>query len=397
MNSLGTTGSHNPWSQSQWSLSHPTKISFGIRLLESLATRFSEQKILLVTSSGWIKRGLANKILSTLEKNRCTVKTLALESSNPNFRDIKKLLAELADFSPDTVLAVGGGSVMDLAKALAVLCAQPKLEFSEFQKAVKTADKTFNPKTLPLITVATTSGTGSEVTPFATVWDDEEKKKYSLVGPQLHPTEAWLDPTLALPLPWDVTLATGMDALSQCIESVWNKNAHPLLIPQAARGVQLALTALPKLQNDLSNLEARSQMMESSLISGICISHTRTALAHAISYPLTAHYGTPHGLACSFTLPALWELNLKADDGRLNEFCKMMGILPTEFATTLRELIQKSGFAAEFKKSVFQAEQVFSKIDEMFTPGRADNNLSPVGHAEIKIVLKSSLKDLGIN
>src|SRR5690606_30104611 len=150
------------------------------------------------------------------------------------------------------------------------------------------------------------AGTGSEVTPFSTIWDGQGAKKYSVATPRLFPQKALLFPELTGTLPWDVTVCTGLDALSQCLESVWNRRATPLTSAIATDGIRKIFQALPELKQNLGHLPSRQLMMEASLFSGLCISQTRTAMAHAVSYPLTAHFGTPHGIACSFTLPDLW-------------------------------------------------------------------------------------------
>jgi len=385
-----------PWARKEWSLYHPTKISFCANAIASLGPRIKSKSVLFVTSSGWVKRGIEKKIAPVFAEAGASTKNLVLSSSNPSFRDVEKHWIELKDFRPDVVLAIGGGSVLDMAKAFAVLLAAETSDFLQFKTAVKTADKNFNPLPLPMIMLPTTAGTGSEVTPFATIWDDEEKKKYSLSGPRLFPTEAILDAGLTIDLPWEITLSTGLDALSQCLESVWNKNAHPLCLPLAARGVLLAMAGLPRLRQNLGDHLGREQLIEASLLSGLCISQTRTALAHAISYPLTAHYETPHGLACSFTLPALWVLNLKSDDGRLQELCGLMQMDSTEMAANLNHLFTELKFAESFSKTITDQSMVFRLQSEMFTPGRADNNLCPVNDAALGEILKSSLTKLGI-
>ena len=173
--------------------------------------------------------------------------------------------------------------------------------------------------------VPTTSGSGSEVTPFATIWDFKNKKKYSLCSKLIRPKQAILDYKLTMYLPKEITLYTGLDSISHCFESIWNKNANKKTISIATYSLKIALDALPKIMKNLENFEARRNMQISSCLAGIAISTTKTALAHSISYAFTTNYKVPHGLACSFTLPEILLFNSEKDDGRLLNLAKNLG------------------------------------------------------------------------
>ena len=149
----------------------------------------------------------------------------------------------------------------------------------------------------------TTAGTGSEVTSWATVWDTQSGKKYSLSRPNLYPKHALVDPTLMIGKPRQLTISTGLDALSHALESLWNVNANPISAHHAVVAAREILAVLPQLVNDLQNLELRSRMAAAALSAGLAFSNTRTAIAHSISYPVTLHHDVVHGIACSFTLP----------------------------------------------------------------------------------------------
>ncbi|WP_413813784.1 iron-containing alcohol dehydrogenase, partial [Rhizobium sp. Root482] len=140
---------------------------------------------------------------------------------------------------------------------------------------------------LPCYVVPTTSGTGAEVTPFATVWDETTNTKYSLANADMFPVAAILDPELTIDMPREVTLATGLDAISQALESVWNRSCNAITFGWAISSLRLSLSALGKVANTPDDLQARSDMAQASLLAGLCISHTRTALAHSMSYPIT--------------------------------------------------------------------------------------------------------------
>ena len=211
--------------------------------------------------------------------------------------------------------------------------------------------------------IPTTSGTGAEVTPFATVWDHTNHKKHSLAGPHMYPRSALLDPSLTLSLPSEETLHTGLDATSHALESLWNHNRTPVSSVFAMRALSLIVDVLPSALEAPGDINHRSSMQEASLLAGLAISQTRTATAHAVSYPLTSHFDVPHGLACSFTLPVLLAANLPdlASEG-LDE-----GVL-------LEVLTLLQGFdLADRLRKYAQPEAVLALQGSMTTKGRSEN------------------------
>jgi alcohol dehydrogenase len=168
---------------------------------------------------------------------------------------------------------------------------------------------------IPIIAVPTTAGTGSEVTSWATVWDAANGKKYSLAHPRLYPEVAVLDPALTLGAPRGLTLATGLDALSHALESIWNVNGNPISANYAVEAAKDIIATLPQLLERPDDLDLRTRLMRASLFAGLAFSNTKTALAHNISYDITLKSGTIHGIACSFSLPVVmrWATGVDAD------------------------------------------------------------------------------------
>src|SRR5690606_35203423 len=168
---------------------------------------------------------------------------------------------------PDAIMALGGGSSIDTAKALARLLVQPTgvTLAGHFREGVRLVPL----PALPVVAVPTTAATGAEVTSFGTVWDFELAKKYSITGDDLYPSVAILDPELTLGLPRDVTFSSGLDAISHAFESTWNCNASPVTLGLATKSLQLSLPALPRLKVDLDDAGARRAMMEASLLAGM--------------------------------------------------------------------------------------------------------------------------------
>ena len=382
-----TTTSH--LKQHAWTYYNPVRIIAGRGCRRELVTQLSGKMLLIVTTERGRARFINDSILIHIIQNN-TIVWVDSVKENPGLTDLQQEIYFLQDTQVDAILAFGGGSVMDAGKALRMglanrgmntlleLIEQPVLHEKEIQ--------------LPLYAIPTTAGTGSEVTPFATVWHHEVHQKLSLVGEKVFPSVAIVDAELTDALPISVTLSTGLDAINQAAESIWNKNANPLTLRFATRSLELGLHALPLLVNGEGGVNERAQMAEAGLLAGLAISHTRTALCHSISYPLTAHFNVPHGLACAFTMPAVCKLNLVADDGRLKTLAE--ALTGKQEAHGLYELLTnlnwQLGVAELVKAYIPNFEALLALKDEMYNPSRAGNNLAMLNDDCLAEVLKNS-------
>ncbi|MEO7741585.1 MAG: iron-containing alcohol dehydrogenase PsrA [Usitatibacter sp.] len=246
----------------------------------------------------------------------------------------------------DTLVAVGGGSAIDTAKVLMVGTASGR--FDELV-ALLASGTPFTPhRTKALVAVPTTAGTGSEVTPWATIWDKAAQKKHSLHLKETWPEAAVVDPELMLTLPDAVTLQSGLDALSHALESIWNVNANPISDTFAMAAAREVLATLPALMRAPRDIALRGRMALAALKAGLAFSNTRTALAHSISYEMTLRFGLPHGIACSFTLPMVLGRAVGIDPGRdavlASVFDGELAAAPARLAAFLQDL----GVATEF-------------------------------------------------
>lgn len=280
---------------------NPVSTYFGHGSLSKIKELTENETVTLVTFPEAESLGLIEKIQLLLGNRLVHI----IDNVQPN-PDVSHLKETYENFwrkfeHCDTVLAVGGGSSIDTAKALIVGTETHK--FESLLDLLSTGHK-FNPSSFKkLIAIPTTAGTGSEVTPWATIWDSEKQKKYSLHLDCTWPTVAIIDPELMLTVPKSITISTGLDALSHAFESIWNINANPISDTFAISAIEDILDCLPQLSNDLLNLELRSRMALAALKAGMAFSNTKTALAHSISYEMTLRHGLTHGIACSFTLP----------------------------------------------------------------------------------------------
>lgn len=375
----------------RWSYFNPVRIVCEAGASVRVGEHVPFDRMLLVTSPGFRRRGLVDRITGALGARLVAV--LDDVKPNPDVLDIDRQAQAIRGLSPDAIVGLGGGSSIDTAKALARLLAQPASATmaAHFRDA---ADIGTAPA-LPVVAIPTTAGTGAEVTPFGTVWDFQRARKYSVAGDDLYPAVAILDPELTLGLPLDVTISSGLDAISHAFESIWNRNATPVTLGLATKSLQLSTSALPRLKDDPDDVAARRAMMEASLLAGLAISQTRTALAHSISYPLTARFDLPHGVACSFTLPALLRFNGEADDGRLSDLARALGHSEiTALESRLHDLLDKVDMRALFLRCIPDKREVLALTRDMLTPGRADNNLRVATEEDILPVLASSLHQI---
>jgi len=160
----------------------------------------------------------------------------------------------------------------------------------------------------------------------------------------------------------------------------------------ATESLRIAMPTLPLVVDELGNLEHRTKMLQASLFAGLAISNTRTALAHSISYPLTLNYGVPHGLACSFALPAILRFNAEEDDGRIREVVLCLGYSTADdFFKAVADLIAKLGVRNRIREYAVYSCELEDGIDDMLGSGRSANNLRPVNNDDVLSILKDSV------
>jgi phosphonate metabolism-associated iron-containing alcohol dehydrogenase len=293
----------------------------------------------------------------------------------------------LQDWSaPDWVIGIGGGSVLDFAKSVAFMAGQQESLWAFL------THKNVAPSRpgLPLIAIPTTSGTGSEVTPWATVWDFQENKKYSLSDPRMFARHAIVDPSLTLSLPPHITAYTGYDALSQALEAYWSRYANPVSDLFALEAIHLLLAHLGPVVENPDCLEHRVALAKASLYDGLAFSNTKTTAVHAVSYPMTLHYGVPHGVACSLTLAEFWQYNVEAiDPAKVVRLLAAAGEQTSEaFAERLRALAHQIGLPVTLAEAGIPREGIDVILDEGFHPERVVNNPRQLTRKDLREILE---------
>ena len=275
------------------------------------------------------------------------------------------------------IVAVGGGSVIDTAKVLQV--GVDGGDFDAYFAALRAGRQPQVAHALPLIAVPTTAGTGSEVTPWATLWDrsSEVPKKYSLHVAQTWPEAALVDPALARSAPASVTRNSALDALSHALESIWNVNHNPVSDALAVAAAQGVIATLPALLDTPDAEELRIAMSRSSLLAGLAFSNTRTALAHSVSYEMTLRYGLPHGLACSFTLPLVWQLAQGTDAARDAVLASVIGGRAEDGPAVLAAFLRGVGVGTRFADYDVPGATARAMVADALDGARGRNFINP--------------------
>ena len=356
----------------------PTRIHFGEGCLKELSTLPAVSKAkriaLVIGGKSLRKTGTLTRIESLLHGKTVTLLEGIPETPGP--ADLAQAVKRMQEASTECVIAIGGGSVLDLAKAAAFAVTQNVPPLDLLHKKLPATPSA----SLPFVAVPTTAGTGSEVTPWSVFWDKETKTKYSLSHPLMFPGDALVDPVLTYSVPPHVTANTGMDAFTQACEAYWNKNCNPTSDAFALEAVQLILLTLPKAVENGQDQSARHDLMQGSLRAGQAFSNTRTTACHSISYPMTLYFGIPHGQAVGITLPEILVLNaLRMDEERRKRFCSAIGVKTIEDAANrIREMMTASGLQTRLSKIGIPREGIATIVEHGFTPGRMDNNPYPL-------------------
>lgn len=240
-------------------------------------------------------------------------------AQEPSFGDFHRLLAEAESFAPDAVLGIGGGSVLDVAKLVAAMCGNEQ----RLEEVV--GNGLLRRRTTRLICVPATSGTGSEVSPNAILIDDADHQKKGIISPFLVPDVVYVDPLLTVSVPPAITAATGLDALTHCLEAYTNRFAQPLVDGYALDGIRRIAAHLVQAVRDGSDIQARSEVALGSLLGGFCLGPVNTAAVHALAYPLGTSYQLPHGLSNALLLPYVMAYNVPAAESRYADVARALG------------------------------------------------------------------------
>lgn len=302
------------------------------------------RRLLVVTDRGLMSLGLADRMLQALRAAGVDVEIFSDVVPDPGFEVVLAGVERLEKFRADAVLAIGGGSPIDCAKAInlshANRCHPKKLAGVWLYAGPRRSG-------LPFYAVPTTAGTGSEVTMAAVVSDEQAGVKVSIIDPKLLPAAVALDPKLTLGLPPGITAATGMDALTHAVEAYVSGLAWTQTDGWAVAATRLILGNLEQSYRDGSDLAAREAMLLGSYLAGMAFTRAGVGYVHAISHQLGALYHLPHGLANAIVLPTVLDFSRPDCNRRLAQLARLAGLpgegqsddaLAVAFAAKVRQL-----------------------------------------------------------
>jgi alcohol dehydrogenase len=368
---------------------NPTKIHFGEFDAKVVSNKISNRKFGFITTKSFKDSNVVQDVLTSA--NYPPSFLICDVPANPSVQYIDQVSKTLKGIPVEVIVALGGGSCIDSAKAIArILLQEPGYSVEDILKAQKNG---ISFESVPVIAIPTTTGTGSEVTPFSTIWDYDKKKKFSILGPDVFPEWALVFPELSLKAPQHVMIASALDALSHSFESVWNNNANSQTYIDSITALKYLVPTLSNMSFEKPSISDISNLAKGSLHAGLAISQTKTSIAHSISYPLTATYGLSHGLACSFTLASIIDYAL------IQNFKSLRNILVNEDINLLSsyndffsKLFGKSGASKIFREKIPEARMIKELLPEMIYTERISNFALPINGKLLDSIISKSLK-----
>lgn len=304
-------------------LLQPQKIVFGTGCIQTFVDDYKKmglQRLFVLTAPPILP--LIEEPLADLKAAGISIEVFQDIVAEPTVNDFKKILEVAGQFKADSVVGIGGGSVLDVTKLVA------SLTYSDQQVEDCFGTGFIKKHGLWFACLPTTAGTGSEVSPNAILLDERDHLKKGIVSPFLIADAAYVDPKLTWTVPAKVTADTGMDALTHCIEAYTNKFAHPSVDIYALQGIRLIAAHLERAVKDGKDVEAREALAFGSLYGGLCLGPVNTAAVHALSYPLGGEFHIPHGLSNAILLPSVMKFNMTANVKRHAEVAVALGCQP---------------------------------------------------------------------
>ncbi len=301
----------------------PATVHIGVNAAAKVgptAARQGTARALLVTDQVLIDTGAIEPVLGSLREAGIPVETYSGVDKEPTLTHVRDGLDIIRRTHCDLVIGCGGGSSLDVAKAVSVMATNPG-SIQDYMGADKLAHKG-----LPLFAVPTTAGTGSEATMFTIITDTEHDVKMLIGSPYLMPQVAFVDPGLTLGMPKGLTAATGLDALTHAIEAYVSRKAQPMTDVLALSAVKLIFQNLPKAWNRPQDIDARSKTMLGAFQAGIAFSNASVALVHGMSRPVGALFHVAHGISNAALLGVVMEFSLPGNLERYADIARAMGV-----------------------------------------------------------------------
>ena len=302
------------------------------------------KNVMLVTDKDLIKFNAATKVMKVLDDAGISYEVYDHIKANPTIENVQQGVASCKEMGADCIVAVGGGSAIDTAKAIAIIMTNPEYaDVRSLEGAVATPNKC-----LPIIAVSTTSGTAAEVTINYVITDEEKHRKFVCVDPHDIPVVAIIDPDMTSSMPKGLTAATGMDALTHAIEGYITKGAWELTDTLHLKAIEIISRSLRK--SVAGDPQGREDMALGQYVAGMGFSNVGLGIVHSMAHPLSALYDTPHGVACATILPTVLEYNAESTGEKYREIARAMGVPGVDSMTQ-----------EEYRKAAIDAVKQLSK------------------------------------
>ena len=352
------------------------------------------KKVLVASDPDLIKFGVSTKVTSLLDEAKIEYTVFSDIQPNPTIKNVKAGVKAFKDFNADCIIAIGGGSSIDTAKAVGIIIANPEFEDVRSLEGVAPTKK----PCIPIIAVPTTAGTAAEVTINYVITDEEKNRKMVCVDVHDIPVVAIVDPDMMATMPKGLTAATGMDALTHAIEGYITKGAWELSDMFHIKAIEIIAKSLRGAVNN--EAEGRDGMALGQYIAGMGFSNVGLGIVHSMAHPLGALYDTPHGVANAIILPTVMEYNASATGEKYRDIAKAMGVEGTENMSVeeyrkaavdaVKKLSEDVGIPSNLKDIVKEEDLDFlsqSAFDDACRPG----NPRDTSVEEIKALYKSLL------
>jgi len=346
-----------------WEYTQPVRILFGCGKkdeISAVAKREGLTRGFLVCDKFLAESGLAEAL--SADSGGVLIGIFHDIQPNPTVTSVDACAEEIRKAGADFVVALGGGSAMDVAKAAAVL-AQTDDSVVKYHGTGVTLPESG----LPIIALPTTAGTGSEVTPVSVLTNEEKGKKAPMLSPAFYPIVAIIDPELTYTVPRKVVAQTGLDVLCHAVEAYMSIGHQPICDALAIQATRLVFAYVSKAA--VGDKEAQDQMALASLLAGLAFGQPKTGAPHACSFVLTTRYGIPHGEACALTLDYFLEIAALGEPVRLQDFAQQVGFHSVEALADEIRLLKKSlGLLTDLKTFQLTDEDIQTLVKESQRP-----------------------------
>jgi len=375
----------------------PQDIIFGagsLSRLPELLKKNKAEKALLISDRGLEKLGVVEKVAGVIEGSGMKCETFLDVEANPSCETVDKAVEQYKECGAACVVALGGGSPMDVAKAVGVLNNFGG-KITDYEGPHKVPGKI-----VPIIAIPTTAGTGSETTPFIVITDRSRNYKLTVFSYETIPAYALLDPELINSLPPHIAAATGVDALVHGIESYLSKWASPFSDSMGEKAMELIGKNIRAFVADRSNTEAAGAMLTGSMFGGIAFGWARLGNAHAMAHPLGGYFNVPHGVANAVLLPTVLEYNAIADNGRYekiynyikagSETCSC-GFLPEMLVEEVRRMNKSLGIPEKLSDVGVKADKIHDMSVDAMKSGNVLVNPRQTTLADIEALYEKAM------